>query len=312
MTLQPVLVTLSYNSEGKMDYNPATSTLLTETCKILISLAFHVRTLEPVTAKLDPLEVFEYAVPAFIFFINNNLVFVILTYIDAPTFQLLGQMKTLFTGLLFRIFLGRELTAHQYLAIWFLTCGTSISQVGSCTETKSSFIGFLLVVVSSLLSAFGGIFNEKLMKTKKGTIHWQNIQLYSWGILFNLVGVILHKRETLVEGRFFDGFNLWACVVVLNNALNGLAISAILKYADNIARVYAHAIAMLVTMIISVLLFGLKPTPQLMIAIAVVGASALQYNMKVDTEYRSVPQRDGSGSKLPSSIELPEKGERNV
>jgi hypothetical protein len=33
--------------------------------------------------------------------------------------------------------------------------------------------------------------------------------------------------------------------VVLCNALNGLAISAVLKYADNIARVYAHAIAMI-------------------------------------------------------------------
>ena len=37
----------------------------------------------------------------------------------------------------------------------------------------------------------------------------------------------------------------------------GLAISAVLKFADNIARVYAHAVAMLATMAISAQLFAL-------------------------------------------------------
>ena len=40
----------------------------------------------------------------------------------------------------------------------------------------------------------------------------------------------------------------------------GLAISAVLKFADNIARVYAHAVAMLATMAISAQLFALPVT----------------------------------------------------
>merc|ERR1719373_1367156 len=89
----------------------------------------------------------------------------------------------------------------------------------------------------------------------------------------------MHDPESLGSG-LFRGYNFWACMVVVNNALNGLAISAILKYADNIARVYAHAAAMIVTMVLSVFLFGQSPTPQLMIAVAIVGASAIQYNLK--------------------------------
>merc|ERR1711920_766043 len=112
------------------------------------------------------------------------------------------------------------------------------------------------------------------------SIHWQNIQLYAWGILFNIVGMLVNNSSAVVERGFFDGYNMWACTVVINNALNGLAISAILKYADNIARVYAHASAMLVTMVISIFLFGQSPTPQLLIAIGVVSASAVQYNLK--------------------------------
>jgi len=80
--------------------------------------------------------------------------------------------------------------------------------------------------------------------------------------------------------NFFKGYNVWTCAVVLNNALNGLAISAILKYADNIARVYASAAAMLLTMVISVTLFGETLSPQLLLAIMVVSASAVQYNVR--------------------------------
>merc|ERR1719188_1695160 len=92
---------------------------------------------------------------------------------------------------------------------------------------------------------------------------------------------MLHSPQVLFElSGLFSGYNSWAVAVVLNNAFNGLAISAILKYADNIARVYAHAAAMLLTMVLSVLLFGENPTPQLIIAVAIVAASAVQYNLK--------------------------------
>lgn len=67
------------------------------------------------------------------------------------------------------------------------------------------------------------------------------------------------------------------------------AISAILKYADNIARVYAHAAAMLITMLLSVFFFGAPPTPQLIISIAIVSSSTFLYNQKLDEVSRSGP-----------------------
>ncbi len=75
------------------------------------------------------------------------------------------------------------------------------------------------------------------------------------------------------------GFGHSAWLVVVCNALNGLAISAVLKYADNIARVYAHAIAMMVTMAVSTQLFHAPITPQLVLAVVLVATSTLQYNL---------------------------------
>ena len=74
-------------------------------------------------------EFFSYMIPSFIYFINNNCIFFILQAVDPTTFQLLSQMKTIFTGLLFRVFLKRRLTVVQYLALVTLACGTACSQL---------------------------------------------------------------------------------------------------------------------------------------------------------------------------------------
>jgi len=201
----------------------------------------------------------------------------------------MSSMKTIFTGILFRAFLGRELNVVQWAAIILLSCGTATSQLPDCTtyddgkHSTSTAIGLGLAVITCLLSAFGGIYSEKLLKDKfTQSIHWQNIQLYTWGIIFNFIGTGMKDSGTMMEGGFFYGYNSFTWLVVLNNAINGLAISAILKYADNIARVYAHAAAMLTTMVLSIFLFGAAPTPQLMIAIVIVSCSTFLYNQKLE------------------------------
>merc|ERR1719424_497579 len=74
-------------------------------------------------------EFFSYAIPAGIYFVNNNCQFFILQAIDPTTFQLLSQMKTIFTGILFRIILQRRLQMVQWLALVTLACGTAVSQL---------------------------------------------------------------------------------------------------------------------------------------------------------------------------------------
>jgi len=156
--------------------------------------------------------------------------------------------------------------------------------------------------MSSMLSALGGIYSEKLLKGRpSASIHWQNIQLYTWGILFNAVGVFMKDSRRLSARGALTGYEFWAWSVVLCNALNGLAISAVLKYADNIARVYAHAIAMVVTMLVSVQLFGTHVTPQLVLAVIMVGTSTLQYNLskvRAGTRCQPTRQRGAVGRRL--------------
>ena len=108
MSLQPVLVTLSKNEAGGFDYSVPSSTMLSEALKLVIS--FVLLSQQLLSGKLSSVfhedslvEFFSYATPSFIYFINNNCIFFILQAVDPTTFQLLSQMKTIFTGLLFRV-----------------------------------------------------------------------------------------------------------------------------------------------------------------------------------------------------------------
>ena len=239
-------------------------------------------------------------------------------------------MKTIFTGLLFRVFLGRHLSGAQYLALVTLACGTATSQIPSAAHPlgHASVHGLILSLVSCALSAFGGIYSEKLLKKRpSASIHWQNMQLYAWGVAFNALGFAIKDGGSLANGWSTGYESGWAWAVVLCNACNGLAISAVLKFADNIARVYAHAIAMVATMLVSVRLFAapITPlslpislsvpdqvrlfaapiTPQLIIAIVLVGTSTLQYNLPKPAllgEWDAVGAKDEESKQLmPSS-----------
>ena len=60
-----------------------------ETAKITISFFFLMKT-EGKVPRIEG-DVFKYAIPAVVYFINNNLVFVILENVDSTTFQILSR-----------------------------------------------------------------------------------------------------------------------------------------------------------------------------------------------------------------------------
>ncbi|TYG89696.1 hypothetical protein ES288_A12G120800v1 [Gossypium darwinii] len=53
---------------------------------------------------------------------------------------------------------------------------------------------------------------------------------------------------------------LTACKLANVFLVNGIAISMVMKYADNIVKVYSTSVAMLLTAVVSVFLFGFNLT----------------------------------------------------
>jgi len=264
--------------------------------KLLISLAFYA--MLPASARshraLHISDALRFAAPAFVYFVNNNLIFVILTYVNSTTFQILSSLKTVFTGLLFRLILKRILSDVQAVSILLLACGAAVSQFPICLQAcndageledsvsgAGAVVGATVAVLACLLSAFGGVYSELLLK-KDGnlhSIHLQNMLLYSWGVLFNALALAFKDRKHIAEGGLLQGYAPIVLVLIANNACVGLAISAILKFANNLVRVFAHTAAMLLTMVLEALFMGAPLSPQLLTSIVVVSSSTYLYNL---------------------------------
>ena len=79
-----------------------------------------------------------YVVPSILYLVQNNLQFVAMQFLDAPTYQILGNLKIVSTGVLFRVFLGRHLSRFQWIGLVLLMAGAATTQIDtSCSETPT-------------------------------------------------------------------------------------------------------------------------------------------------------------------------------
>ncbi|GER48652.1 nucleotide-sugar transporter family protein [Striga asiatica] len=294
-----ILTTLS-QSNGGYKYDYATVPFLAEVFKLIVSCVLLWRErqrMPPPKITTDWKCVRLYPIPSIIYLIHNNVQFATLTYVDTSTYQIMGNLKIVTTGILFRLFLKRKLSNLQWMAIILLAIGTTTSQVKGCGEASCESIfsspiqGYMLGLLSACLSALAGVYTEFLMKKNNDSLYWQNIQLYTFGAIFNLAKLILDDfRNGFEKGpwwqRLFNGYSIATWMVVLNLGSTGLLVSWLMKYADNIVKVYSTSMAMLLTMVLSVFLFNFKPTLQLFLGIFICMMSLHMYfappNMLLD------------------------------
>ncbi|EXC02948.1 CMP-sialic acid transporter 1 [Morus notabilis] len=296
---QGILTTLS-QSNGKYLYDYATVPFLAEVFKLVVSsiLLWRECQASPSTQMTtDWKTVRLYPIPSVIYLIHNNVQFATLVYVDTSTYQIMGNLKIVTTGILFRLFLKRKLSNLQWMAIVLLAVGTTTSQVKGCGEASCDSLfsapiqGYMLGILSACLSALAGVYTEFLMKKNNDSLYWQNVQLYTFGAIFNMARLLLDDfRHGFENGpwwqRLFYGYTFTTWMVVLNLGSTGLLVSWLMKYADNIVKVYSTSMAMLLTMVLSIYLFTFKPTLQLFLGIIICMMSLHMYfaprNMLVD------------------------------
>jgi UDP-sugar transporter A1/2/3 len=174
----------------------------------------------------------------------------------------MNNLKVLSTGVFMYVFLGRKLSWMQWKALIMLAIGSMVTQLsascdeGSHVDNQSHLTGYALVFVSAIASGAGGVFSERLLKGKgaaaqklnggQDSIHWQNMQLYVFGLMFGVVSLHMDANSaSLLAQNPFHGFNAFGYATVGTLAICGLLVSFILKYLDNVAKCFCAALSML-------------------------------------------------------------------
>jgi solute carrier family 35 (UDP-sugar transporter), member A1/2/3 len=253
------------------------------------------------------------AVPASLYALQNNLLYFALSHLDAAVYQVTYQLKVFTTAAFSVLLLRRRLSPMQWFALTMLMTGVVIVQLNAAqTQTSSSnddeydaaaaalaahaeqldgdnerravaeqqpLLGLVAVLVACMTSGGAGVYFEKILKGSSLSLWMRNIQLSVFGLTFSLLLMWINDAEQLAEnGSFFYGYSAIVWLVVVLQAIGGLVIAVVVKYADNILKAFASSISIILSSIISTLLFDFSVTVLFALGAVLVVASTYIYN----------------------------------
>lgn len=238
-------------------------------------------------------ELLRLTVPALLYSVQNNLLFVALAHLTAAVYTVSYQLKTLTTALFSVLVLRRALSGVQWVSLAVLSSGVALLQLPShgsggssatveASEASISLLGMGSVCGAAITSGFCGVYMEKLLKQTKGSLWLRNVQLALVGAPVSFACALWADYSRIQDGGFLQGYDGLVWGIVCINALGGLAIAAVLRYADNIVKCFATAIAVLVSCVLSNFMGELVLSSIFMIGAGLVASSTVMYGLGSD------------------------------
>jgi solute carrier family 35 (UDP-sugar transporter), member A1/2/3 len=223
-------------------------------------------------------------VPSLVYVLQNNLLYLSASNLDAATYQVTYQLKILTTALFAVFMLRKKLLSTQWLSLFILVCGVAFVQLSQGGETRvlavsqNRVLGFAAALGACFLSGFAGIFFEMMLKTSDVSVWMRNIQLSLLSLPLSLLMTIINDGSNISEKGFFFGYDLFVWFLVLLQATGGLIVAVVVKYADNILKGFATSLAIVLSCIVSIYLFGFQLTLQFTFGTILVIASVFLYS----------------------------------
>lgn len=271
-----------------------TAVILTEVCKLAFCLSlifyqeqFSIRAFaqhlhENIIAQ--PLDCLKISVPSVVYTLQNNLLYVAVSNLEAATFQVTYQLKILTTALFSVVMLRKQLSRLQWVSLVILFVGVSIVQLQSSGESKKvaqeqrPLLGLIAVIISCLMSGFAGVYFEKILKGTKQTIWLRNVQMSVIGIVIGFITMEINDGAKVHENGFFFGYDWVVYFVVFLQSFGGIMVAVVVKYADNILKGFATSAAIVVSCVASMYFFDFQLTFQFSLGAALVITAVYMYS----------------------------------
>ncbi|XP_067852100.1 probable UDP-sugar transporter protein SLC35A4 [Heptranchias perlo] len=257
---------------GKVPFSSSSVVVLVELTKLSASTALLLARDRGSLGSASLRAALPFALPAALYAANNNLVVHMQRHMDPVTFQVLSNLKIVATAAFHSLLLRQRLSPRRWLALLLLTAagacqaGGGLGGEGEDTRPYLTPLGAVAVAAYCSISGLSAVCTERALKSQPLPLSLQNLFLYAVGLAINSAAHLASSPA----GGFFEGYSAWVGVIVATQALNGLLMSAVMKYDSSITRLFLISCSMLVNAALSVLLFQLQLTPLFFVAVGLI------------------------------------------
>ena len=268
-------------------YLTSTAVVSAEVVKIVLSFGFLARELGTPAFEMVWRAVFvgwkdtlKVGLPAFLYLVQNNLLYVAASHLDAATCQVAYQLKLLTTAFFSVTLLRRHISGRRWGALGLLFLGVVLVQApkpgaaatAAAAAAHDPLIGMAAVSGACLLSGLAGVWLERIFKSTQDVPIWvRNIQLGVISLVIGLASVRYMDGAAIARAGFFQGYTWVTALVVLQVSAGGLLVGLIMKYADNVIKGFATSLSIVISSVLSWFIpaFGFEPS------LAFIGGSSL-------------------------------------
>jgi UDP-sugar transporter A1/2/3 len=275
-----------------------------------------------------PTDALKISVPAILYLVQNTLLYVALTNLTAPIFQVTYQAKLVTTAIVSVFMLKRTYTAQQWTSLVAISLGVAIVVLGEKSSSSSSkstestatagnlVTGLTAVSIACFSSAMAGVYFEFVLKkpadasksaAAQPSLWMRNIQLAFFSVVIailqglwksNSAAAVATVGTALTAKSYLHGFSFWTWILVALQAGGGLLVAAVIKYADNVLKGLATGVSVVLSTALSMVFFGTPLTGQFAVGGAIILAAVYLFSNPLPA---FVTGATGSGGSITSS-----------
>jgi len=233
--------------------------------------------------------------------VQKNLLYVAVSNLDAAVFQVTYQAKILTTALFSVLLLKRRLSYQKMIGLFILFIGVAIVQLDKVEANASKshqeqhrMIGVLAVLGACCTSGFGGVYFELVLKPQATSnprpppsVWAKNVQLSMFAFIIAFITAFLKDGHAIMTEGFFQGYSPLVVLVITFEAMGGLVVAVVIKYADNILKSFATAVSIVTSTIVSAYVFDFHVSQLFITGCGLVFLAIGMYSRKEEAESKT-------------------------
>ncbi|CAG0914631.1 unnamed protein product [Notodromas monacha] len=198
------------------------------------------------------------------YLLHNYFLWIAGKYLSTAAYLVISQTKTLSAAFFATALAGRIITVTQWIALFVLVIGVALLQTSvhqqQADEMKRAddvWLGLVYLLGASTLSGYAGTAFEIILKSPTSNVSvWaRSVQLSAVSAVMSIALVAFQEYDSVARRGFFHGYDAVVWTTVTAQASGGLLVALSLKYADNVAKSFSTAVAILLSIVTDALVF---------------------------------------------------------